>query len=140
VTLTLKHHASQLWLDDAYSRWLRAVQAHNRVTVGYIRAYEHDPQRHIHAVLVSTVPLDLDHAALIWTELISRRCPGAAEIEPYRYDVDGLAYVMKSLYSAREDIQFSRNLAGFSSNSANRFFGKSAAERRQVRRIRNQRG
>lgn len=138
ATLTLPYHASTMTLDDGFSRWIRSVQSHNRLTLGWIRAYEQEPERHIHAVLLAAGPLDCYHAALVWREQVARRYPMAAEVEPYRYGIGGLAYVMKSLDRPTEEVQFSANLSGFLPKSAARFFGRNSAERRQLRRIRRQ--
>jgi hypothetical protein len=138
ATLTLPYHVSPMTLDDCFSRWTRSVQAHNRRTLGWIRAFEQEPERHIHAVLLAAAPLDCFHAALVWREQLARRYPLAAKVEPYRYGIGGLAYVLKSLDRSTEDVQFSRNLSAFVPGSGARFFGRNSAERRQLRRIRRQ--
>jgi hypothetical protein len=138
ATLTMPYDVSQMAMDDAFRCWTACVQSHNRLTIGWIRAFEPDPQRHIHAVLLAMDVLNCDHAALIWRELVARRYPLAAKVEPYRYGVGGLAYVLKSLDRNTEDIQFSENLSAFVPNSAFRFFGSNAAERRHIRRIHSQ--
>jgi hypothetical protein len=107
--------------------------------VGFIKAYEWEPRRHIHAAIVAAHALDCQHAELLWQSVIGRRSSSAAEVEPFRYGVGGLAYVMKSLDSLPEDVQFSDNLSAFHLGSASRFFGRKSAERRQVRRIRRKR-
>ena len=48
ATLTTVMQASKGKFDDSFCRWVKGVQAHNRVTVGWIRAQECDPQRHAH--------------------------------------------------------------------------------------------
>jgi hypothetical protein len=73
ATLTLPYHGTQMMLDDYFSRWTRCVQFHNRLTLGWIRAYETEPERHIHAVLVAAGSLDCAHAALIWREQVAKR-------------------------------------------------------------------
>ena len=125
-------------LDDRFSRWVRSVQSHNRLTLGWIRAYEPEPERHIHAVLLAAASLDCFHAELIWREQMAQRYPTAATVEPYQCGMGGLAYVLKSLDRPTEDVQFSRNLSAFVPGSAARFFGLNSAERRQLRRIRRQ--
>ena len=135
ATLTLPYHASPMMLDDRFSRWVRSVQAHNRLTLGWIRAYEPEPERHIHAVLLAAAPLDCFHAAMIWREQIARRYTTAAIVEPYENGNGGLAYVLKSLDKDFEDVRFSANLSGFVQGGAARFFGSNSAERRQFRRI-----
>jgi hypothetical protein len=140
ATLTMPHNASQMMLDDVFPRWANSVQTHNRLTIGWIRAYEHDPQRHIHAVLLAGNTLDCFHAEMLWRELVARGYSLAAKVEPYRYGVGGLSYVLKSLGSPTEDVHFSHNLSAFSPHRAFRFFGRTRTERRQIRRIQAQRG
>jgi hypothetical protein len=68
ATLTMPHNVSQMMFDDVFPRWTRAVQSHDRLTLGWIRAYEHEPKRHIHAVLMAGGALDCFHAELIWQQ------------------------------------------------------------------------
>jgi hypothetical protein len=89
------------------------VQAHNRLTLGWIRAYEPEPERHIHAVLLAAAPLDCFHAAMMWREQIAIRYPTAAMVEPYENGIGGLAYVLKSLDKDFEDVRFSATSTGF---------------------------
>jgi len=138
ATLTVPDETSVIRLDGAFARWIMGLQAHNGITLGFIKAYERFPRRHIHAALVAAHPLDCEHAAQLWQAVIGRRSSAAAEVEPFKRGIDGLAYVMKSLDSLPEDVQFSRNLSAFYLGSALRFFGRTRAERRQVRRIRLQ--
>jgi hypothetical protein len=136
ATLTLPYHASPMMLDDKFSRWVRSVQAHNRLTLGWIRAYEPEPERHIHAVLLAAAPLDCFHAAMIWREQIALRYPTAAMVEPYEYGIGGLAYVLKSLDKDFEDVRFSANLDWFCLAGERSPSVRNSAERRQIRRIR----
>jgi hypothetical protein len=138
ATLTLPYHATQMTLDDYFSRWTRCVQSHNRLTLGWIRAYEPEPERHIHAVLVAAGSLDCVHAAFIWREQVARRYALAANVEPYQYGIGGLAYALKSLDQLTEDVQFSSNLSAFGSGCKAKLSGLTSAERRQRRRIRLQ--
>lgn len=138
ATLTLPYHASTMTLDDSFSRWTRSIQSHNRLTLGWIKAYEHRPERHIHTVLLAAGPLDCYHAALIWREQMAKRYPLAAEVEPYINGMGGLAYVMKSLDRQAEDVQFSNNLSAFLPSSSARFFGCNSSGRRQINRIKRQ--
>jgi hypothetical protein len=139
ATLTVPSGVSVMRFDGMYTRWIIGLQAHNRLTVGFIKAYEREPRRHVHTTLVAAHPLDCDHAALLWQGVIGKRSSSAALVEPYVYGIDGLAYVMKSLDTMPEDVQFSHNLSAFCLASTSRFFGRNRSERRQVRRIRLQR-
>lgn len=135
ATLTLPHYASRIALDTYFTNWTDCIQRRNRLTVGWIRAYENEPQPHIHAVLLASAPLDCDNARMIWRYLVAHRYPLAAIVEPYRFGIGGLGYVMKSLDRPSEQVQFSQNLSAFVANSALRFFGRNSAERRHIRRI-----
>ena len=139
ATLTLPHYAPRMALDTYFSQWTDSIQRHNRRTLGWIRAYENEPQPHIHAVLLASAPLDCDHAGMIWRKLIARRYPLAAVVEPYKFGIGGLGYVMKSLDRPSEQVQFSYNLSAFVPDSACLFFGRNCAERRHIRRVALQR-
>jgi hypothetical protein len=76
---------------------------------------------------------------MIWRELIAHRYPRAAIVEPYRFGIGGLGYVMKSLDRPSEQVQFSDNLSAFVPDSACLFFGRNSAERRHIRRVMRQR-
>lgn len=139
ATLTLPHSASIPALDGMFTRWLDGVQAHNHLTLGFIKAYEMYPRRHIHAALVAAGPLDCVHAVLLWQGVIGRKSSTLAQVEPFKYGIGGLAYLTKSLRSSAEDVQLSKNLSAFQNYSASQFFGRTSSERRQQRRIRLQR-
>lgn len=138
ATLTLRCAASAMRLDDYYARWIRAVQAHNRITIGWIRAYELLPMRHIHAALVAAAPLDCTHASLIWQQIAAWRRSDAAKVEPYKFGIGGLDYVTKSWDTMHEDLAWSDNITAFDPDAEVRFFGTGGNEPRQMRRIRAQ--
>ena len=131
---------STIYLRVAQGTFPKAISLGARAVgwVDFVRAYERQPRRHIHAALVAAHRLDCGHAKQLWQGVIGRRSSSLAEVEPYEYGIGGLAYIMKSLDSLPEDIQFSRNLSAFSLGSGSGFFGRSREERRQVRRIRRQ--
>jgi len=88
--------------------------------------------------LIAGSPLDCSHAEELWQSIAAPRYKQAGQVKPYRRGVCGLGYVLKRLGSSGEDIQFSDNISAFSPQSASRFFGRNAAERRQLQRIGNQ--
>jgi hypothetical protein len=139
VTLTFQHEASRLKLDSSFKRWIQAIQAESRATIGWIKVYENDPARHIHAVLLAWRPLDCRRAELLWNQVTGSRCRDSAEVEVYQPGRNGLAYVLKSMDRDSEDIQFSDNLPAFDLDAPERSSKGTAAERRQSRRIQNQR-
>ena len=138
ATLTFPRNASILTLDGTFARWIDGVQAHNKLTLGFIRAYEIRPRRHIHAALVAAGALDCLHAALLWQSVIGRASSTLAQVKPYQAGLGGLGYLAKTLDSPGEDVQMSKNLSAFGNRAAHRFFGLRAPERRQLRRIKLQ--
>jgi hypothetical protein len=139
VTLTFQHEASRLKLDSTFKRWIQAIQADCRMTLGWIKAYENDPARHIHAVLLAWRPLDCRGAELLWNQVTGSRCRDSADVKVYEPGRSGLAYVLKSMDRDSEDIQFSDNLAAFDLAAPEWSSKETAQERRQRLRIQNQR-
>lgn len=135
ATLTFPRSPSVLQLDCGFRAWVQAIQRHERGTLGYIRAYESEPRRHVHVVLVAPGDIDLDHATLAWRNIAAPRFRAAARVEKYKYGIGGLDYMMKSVGASSEDVQFSPNLSAFAPCAGKRFFGNNATERRQMRRI-----
>ena len=107
ATLTTPHRLSRDMLDESFSAWIRGVQAHNRVTIGWIKSQEDCPQRHLHAVLIAPLPLDCSQAVILWQNIAAPRYKQAARVEPYRRGLCGIGYVLKALDSSLEDAQFS---------------------------------
>jgi hypothetical protein len=138
ATLETFHQTAQYRLDSLFSTWIKGVQAHNRVTLGWIKSVENEPQPHIHAALIAAAPLDCTHAATLWRAMIATRYSKAAEIEPYRRGLCGLGYLLKRLGNATEDIQFSDNITSFAATGGESLFRTNSAERRQHRRIKVQ--
>ncbi len=135
VTLTTRRRMALHRLDNAFCVWIRSLQAHNGVTLGWIRSTEETPQRHIHAALIAASPLDCAHAAVLWRMMVSPRYAEAAVVEPYKDGLYGLGYVLKQLGSSNEEIQFSDNIAAFAQHGGKSLFPTNAAQRRQRRRI-----
>jgi hypothetical protein len=122
-------------LDSAFSRWIQALQAHHRMTLGWARSIEDAPQRHIHAALIAASPLDCAFAARRWRAMVSPRYADAAIVELYRSDLYGIGYVLKQLHNPAEEIQFSDNIAAYAQPGGKSRFPTNAAQRRQRRRI-----
>lgn len=137
ATLTTPGQVAQHRFDELFSAWIRGVQAHNRLTIGWIRAEECAPQRHLHAALIAASSLDCAHAAQLWKFIAAPRFSEAAKVEQFQEGICGLGYVLKSLGSSPEDVQFSPNLAAFASNLKS-VFRTNSAQRRQRRRIMEQ--
>lgn len=139
ATLTLPHRVPLAKLEYSLGRWLGIVQAHERLTLGWIRSIEHQPQPHAHVVLVAMGQIDCAFAATAWRELTASRYGDAARVEPYEYGLGGLAYIMKAIPRPSEDVRFSDNITAFSPDSGHRFYGINAKERRHLRRVALQR-
>ena len=137
ATLTTIMQFSEARFEDCFTRWVQGLQAHNRVTIGWIRALECVPQRHSHVGLIAASPLDCRHAETLWQVIVSPRNDKAAEVKPYVCGIGGMSYVLKEL-GITEAAQFSPNLTGFASLGATRFYGRNRTERRQIRRIKEQ--
>jgi hypothetical protein len=135
ATLTTLHRVAQYRLDEMFLAWLRGVQAHDRITLGWIRSIESCPQPHIHAALIAAAPLDCTHAALLWRAMVTPRYSEAAIVEPYREGLCGLGYVLKQLNNHMEEIQFSDNIQAFAPGCGKSLFRTNSEQRRQVFRI-----
>lgn len=135
ATLTTLMQGSQGKFDDSFRQWVQGVQAHNRVTVGWIKAHEYDPQRHAHVALIAGRPLDCPHAESLWRTIAAPRYRQAGEVKPYRSGICGLGYILKQLDVPAEDIQFSDHLAAFAHTIGKSQFRSTSAQRRQHRRI-----
>jgi hypothetical protein len=133
--LTTLRPMSRERLDDAFSQWVQALRRHHRITLGWVRAIEDSPQRHIHAALIAAIPLDCAHAAAFWRGIVSPRYIEAAIVELYRDGLCGIGYVLKRLHNPAEQIQFSDNIAAFAQPGGKSHFRTNSAQRRQRRRI-----
>lgn len=136
--LTTPMPMSEVTLRGVFFRWILQLQKHHRVTLGWVLSIETQPQRHIHAGLIASVPLNCEYAATLWREMIAVHSLEAAKVVPYKRGLGGLGYSLKRLGSADECIQFSENLAVFVPNGCKSRFRTSSAQRRQQRRIREQ--
>lgn len=125
-------------LDGAFSRWIQALQAHHRMTLGWVKSIEHSPQRHIHAGLISVSPLDCAYAAALWRMIAAPRYAKAAIVAPYKDGLYGLGYVLKQLGGSNEESRFSDNIASFVQHGGRSHFRTNSAQRRQLRRIKRQ--
>lgn len=137
-TLTVPFHMPQYALDESFSAWIGGLQAHSRITLGWIKSIENEPKRHIHAALIAAAPLDCVHAARLWRAMVAPRYSEAAMVVPYQPGLCGLGYAMKQLDSSSENIQFSGNILAFSCGDHESLFRTNAAQNRQQRRIRAQ--
>lgn len=138
VTLTTRNRVAQYRLDESFSAWIRGLQAHNRMTLGWVGSIEHDPQRHIHAALIAAAPLDCAHAAALWQTMVAPRYSEAAVVKAYRNGLCGVGYVLKQLGNSKEEPQFSDHIQAFAPGSGKSLFRSTSAQRRQTRRIKAQ--
>lgn len=138
ATLTTRHQAAVGMLYHQFALWIRAIQKHHRVTVGWVLSIESFPKRHIHAALVASIPIECDHAAALWQGIAAAGYSEAAKVKPYRIGRCGLGYVLKQLGAHGNEIRYSDNIAAFSARSAKSRFPTTPTQRRQQRRIRAQ--
>ncbi len=66
ATLTSPVPRSLQVFDTVFKELIAEIQRHSRITVGWIRADELSPQRHIHVALVACRPPDCLHARQVW--------------------------------------------------------------------------
>ncbi len=125
-------------LDYWFKRWIAALQAYHRMTIGWVMSVEAAPKPHIHAALIAANPLDCSHAALLWRTMVSPRYPDAAIVKPYRSGILGIGYVLKQNGFVTAESRFSDNITYFAPTVRKSLFRSNSAERRQRRRIRNQ--
>jgi hypothetical protein len=136
ATLTPPRQFAREHLLDSYRAWVQGLQRHHRLTLGWIRALETRPQRHIHAALIAAGPLDCSFAELLWRSIVAPRYSKAAKVAQYQRGCCGLGYVLKTLDACYEDAEFSPNLTAFALlSSASR---ANSDQRRQRRRIQAQ--
>lgn len=135
ANLTVRQRMSSASLNDAFLAWTQSIQAYHKTTLGWVRSIESLPKRHIHAALIAAVSLDCDHAASLWQMMVAPRYSEAATVQPYRRGLCGLGYVLKTLDSRTDAIQFSDNIGAFAPGSGKSMFRTSSAQRRQFRRI-----
>jgi hypothetical protein len=136
LTTPVNHSGEEMSL--AFLDLVAEIQAHERFTVGWIRALEHSPREHIHAVFIAPARLDCSFAESIWRLRTAQRYSEAARVEPYQAGRVGFGYVVKTLDTEREDLIFSDNLPAFALNYSGSASRTTSAQRRQVRRIKRQ--
>jgi len=138
ASLITLRQSSPNWFDWAFRDWVQGIQAHCGLTLGWIKSLEATPQLHAHVVLVAHSPIDCDHAENLWQSIVPHRYKRAAEVKPFLPGICGMGYVLKQLGRSFEDAQFSNNLPAFATQAGTRFFGRNAAEKRQLKRIAKQ--
>jgi hypothetical protein len=122
--------------DGLFTDWIQRVQAHSHLTLGWIRADEDWPLRHLHSLLLAAQPLDPVIVADCWRRLVAPRSRKCARVDRYELGAGGLAYALKAIYWNRCEVRLSDNLDFFGIRSPDR--PHSSARRRQLRRVRQQ--
>lgn len=136
--LTTVRRFSEEKICCAFNEWIHGIQAYERLTLGWVRAIEAKPQRHIHAALIAAGELDCKYAARLWQQMVAPHYDEAASVKPYQCGLGGLGYILKQLGSPAEGIRYSDNIAAFAQNCEKSLFPTNSAQRRQQRRIRAQ--
>jgi len=70
--------------------WRPVCNSFHSLTIGWIKAEEHDPQRHSHVALIAGAPLDCSHAEELWQSIAAPRYKQAGQVKPYRVAFVGL--------------------------------------------------
>lgn len=116
---------------------MAAVQKQERLSLGWIRSYEHTPWLHAHVALVAAALIDHRRSELLWMQVSGNCRRDAAKVELFIRGKYGMEYILKTL-GRNEDIAFSANLPAFVPASEGQLFGRNAEERRLRRRIAEQ--
>lgn len=128
------------WWDDAVRRFINEVQRRVGFTVGYIRADEARPCRHVHIAIVAHGPVPLRAVEDAWLAIVGPSHGKRVWVERYRPGGGGISYQMKADGQYRCDWQFSPNIDLFRRSGDGKFHRKSTSrERRLARRVLQQR-
>lgn len=132
--------AFDLWWDDAFKRCINELQRRVGFTVGYIRADEARPYRHIHVAIVAHQLVAMRDVQEAWLTVIGSKSREAAWVEPYRRQGGGIWSQAKADGEHRCDWQFSPNIDLFRLSGDGKIHRPSTSrQRRDARRIREQR-
>lgn len=135
ATLTTRGRVAPQRLDELFTAWTQGVQAHDRLTLGWVRSIETYPQPHIHAALIAAAPLDCAYAEMLWQAMVAPRYSAAGIVEPFNDGLCGFGYVLKQLGNPKEEPRFSDNIVAFAPGRGKSLFRTNSAQRRQARRI-----
>jgi hypothetical protein len=135
ATLTWPTNVGLIRADSDFADWVEYLQANHKMTMGWIKAVEIKPRRHLHAILVAAAAVDCGLAMTTWKRIAGTKSNQSALVESFLKGGAGLAYTMKMLDRPSEDIAFSQNLSAFDQNFMGAPMHKNAADRRQTRRI-----
>lgn len=131
--------ANELW-DDALKRFINELQRQVGFSVGYIRADEARPYRHVHIAIVSHRPVRLTDVKNAWLAVIGPDHGKRVWVERYSPRGGGLAYQMKSDGQHGCGWQLSQNIELFRRSGDGKIRRPSTArERRNARRVLEQR-
>ena len=136
--LTTVRRTGEDRLHAHFIEWTFRIQAHHRITLGWVRSIEAQPMPHVHTALVAAIPLDCECAAAFWQERIAPRFNDAARVEPYRLGLCGIGYILKQIGSHGDGIRYSENIRAFTREPSKSLFPTTPAQRRQQRRISEQ--
>jgi hypothetical protein len=140
-TFTKPTRATQIWMLQALEAWLLAFQARVGMTLAAIWSVERKPGTHLHVAIIGPSSISQQDCVLgevLWRRIAKTQKDDAAQVRVYRDGNCGLAYVLKELGSATEEIGMSDHIAAYYPESPQRFYGRTSSERRKISRIRKQ--
>ena len=138
--LEFPHRTQKTLADECFTRWIRKIQDSHRTQIGYITGYERnkDISLHIHSVLVTPAPLDINLVRDSWLSLVGFQHQKCAVVEAYQFGKGGLSYSIKAENEDQCDIQYSNNLHLFRrSISPAEITQLNCKDRRRLSRIQN---
>ena len=138
ATLTTPYSRPQAWWDTFIPEWIKAVQASERKTLGWLRGDERSHQIHSHLILIAGSPLNCRTASQHWLRIANTRDSGQAHIQPFDYCRGAVYYTSKLYGTERDGLSLGGDLEAFLGLVPSR--PTIARERRRTRRIQEQMG
>jgi hypothetical protein len=135
ASLTTPRKISRIRFDGVFKQWIDLVQAEERVSLGWVRAYEQAPYLHAHAAIIATAPIHCRRSEDLWMQVTGSPRKDSAKVESFEPGIYGVAYILKTLGTEHEDIAFSPNIPAFVPASDDQFYGRTPKERRARKRI-----
>lgn len=121
----------------AFDDWLDQVERVHHCPIAYIRSLEPKPARHLHIALVATLPLSAHICEELWRGVLGTKSKSAAMVQPFQPGAGGMAYILKTLGSDHEKVEFSPNIDYFDPLGWRPRRSTTSRERRSARRAIN---
>jgi hypothetical protein len=108
IGIVSRRTVSQQQLDTEFNDFHNGLERLLRRPIGYLKAVETTPQRHLHVALIDTKPIDVYDVHLCWARAIGDNSPKRSMVwtrATARVADMGLSYLLKG-----DDVEFSDNI------------------------------